>query len=160
MGCECDCNCDIDDLECRCPVCNPEKPYVSDVLNHREKIQNEYTDLEGKLQKKYGPNLDDPTIQFSKKDIKRIDELNRIKDNLCPISLSEISLPQIPYVRVKKSYFERIYNKDPDDLDADETYICLGEIAQAPGHVVLAGKNGRLIYMIHSSDLEIVTLGE
>lgn len=116
-----------------------DRDLTDDQKNRINKIQNEY-------------------------DKSRFDSLQEYQERLKPIPLGRIHLPQLPFVRLDPNDPEnqpehmKKYNQP---FDAKKTYICLGEIAQMPGHVVVLDYiTGEIYSGYHTERFEIIPVNE
>ncbi len=67
-----------------------------------------------------------------------------------PISLRHIKLPQLLMVKANPEYLRRAKEGGYESaLKPNEHYLVLGEIAQAPGHIAVVNRDGRVLWMYH-----------
>ena len=67
----------------------------------------------------------------------RLVTIEYAKQRLRPRKLYEIHLPQIPMVMLDMTNMSENCEEYLGDLVPDRLYYCLGECAQAPGHVII-----------------------
>ena len=81
-----------------------------------------------------------------------IGEYKRLHET--PVLLKDCILPKVALVRVRRDCKEKMkWMKD----DAHSNFVLIGEVMQAPNHVVLlSAETGTIYQMVHSIDLEVV----
>jgi hypothetical protein len=121
------------------------KVNLKDLLEDQEMADTELYDAENNQ-----GLWDSTSYEFNEQD--RLDKISECQDRLKPVELDRVHLPQLPLVRAKE-------NDLP--FNTNETYVCLGEIAQMPGHVVVFDhKTGQIYSGYHSDRFEIIPASE
>ena len=85
---------------------------------------------------------DEYSIDATKQELKEIEDdrlatIEHAKQRLRPRKLTDVHLPQIPMVMLDMTNMSENCEEYLGDLVPDRLYYCLGECAQAPGHVII-----------------------
>lgn len=131
---------------------------LEDLIKDQEYADNNLFDAENKS------GLYDKSKEFFENEEEyeqsRIEIIQESKERLRPRSLTEIHLPQIILVRLDMNSKENS-SEYIKPFEKDKTYVCLGEIAQMPGHVVVMDyQNGEIYSGYHSTRFEIIPVNE
>ena len=92
----------------------------------------------------------------------RKESIEEYKERLKPQNLSLVHLPQLPLVRLDPNAPENGPDYQQYNVfDPKKTYLCLGEIAQMPGHVVILDyRTGQIFSGYHTERFEIIPVSE
>ena len=118
-------------------------------FNVNDMIEQTEQDLEKETDPEEIKELVDDVIRYKEA---RADYKN---NHETPINLSDCILPQLTLVRFTNRTTRSLHYIDGADFR--NTFILLGDTAQAPGHVTIISQVSMKIYtMIHSEELEVV----
>lgn len=116
--------------------------------------------------------LDETELQLAEHPVKQVGhvmksmraeltaEIEALRDELEPICLSKVMMPQTIFVRLTKDgmFYRSLFdNEAPKSVDKDSVFILVGEMAQNWGHVVVQDlSTGEFFYNIEADRFEII----